>query len=163
MELVMKITKHVNQRRELDISQKLNQLNLASVPQIVDWGEIDPLSALTLQVPFSSCFIVQQKLGPTLLKIHESPIQNVTREDALKVGIQLIRSIEEFHVKNLLHGDIKLDNIMVSKQEDDGDIIQPMTSRQRGINNQLYLIDYGHTEFFRSPDANGRMRHRPNL
>ena len=43
----------------------------------------------------------------------------MTHEDALKVGIELLKSVEEFHSKNLLHGDIKLDNIMISTTDND--------------------------------------------
>ena len=52
----------------------------------------------------------------------------MTREDALKVGIELLKSVEEFHSKILIHGDIRLDNVVIGYLDDE-DYILPATSR----------------------------------
>ena len=66
-------------------------------------------------------------MGPTLLDIKDDMLYaKITRIDALKVGISLIRLLEKVHGKGIVHGDIKIDNIVIDRQERDF-LILPLT------------------------------------
>ena len=72
-QLVIKITNHAFNERELAICKELSQHEISGVPQVFDWGEtIDAETARTLEVSAESCFIVQELMGPSLLEIKES-------------------------------------------------------------------------------------------
>ena len=82
-------------------------------------------------------------MGPTLLDIKDDMLYaKITRIDALKVGISLIRLLEKVHGKGIVHGDIKIDNIVIDRQEMNSWVV-PVTQLYSNVKNQLYLIDYG--------------------
>ena len=64
----------------------------------------------------------------------------LSNRDKLQIGIQLIEAAESIHSSGYVHTDLKLDNIMINRQ------------------NKVFIIDYGNAQKFLLPDGT----HRPN-
>ena len=75
-----------------------------------------------LGVNIRSSFVVFILKGPSIrsiMNVHN----NQRKEDAIKVGLQLLKAAEEFHKIGLIYGDFTPKFIRMHKQEDDGFII----------------------------------------
>ena len=64
----------------------------------------------------------------------------LSNRDIIQIGIQLIEAAESIHSSGYVHTDLKLDNIMINRQ------------------NKVFIIDYGNAQKFQLPDGT----HRPN-
>lgn len=63
-----------------------------------------------------SKFSVYERLGPSLREIHENDgYPEVTIEDALKVGISLLTTIQTIHEQGYVHCDVKTDNLLAGR------------------------------------------------
>lgn len=83
-------------------------------------------------------FVAMQLLGGSLLKIYKDQHKFFGLTTVLKIGIQVLDRLEHLHAKNIVHGDLKPENIVL------------------GLNDTstLHLIDFGlSTEI---PDADQR-------
>lgn len=72
-------------------------------------------------------FIAMELLGPSIKTLFKNRGKGFTLSTVLKIGYDLVNLLEELHGENIVHGDIKPDNITI------------------GLDNQtkLYLIDFG--------------------
>lgn len=82
-------------------------------------------------------------------------------DDALKVGIELIKILQNVHALGVCHGDIKIGNVLIEGQSGH-DIILPKTQRNVNEKNQLYLVDFGKAEEYMIRDRDGKYVQRPN-
>lgn len=81
--------------------------------------------------------MVIEMLGNDMEDIrHSSPQGKLQLKDVVKVGVQILRVIEQFHNRGFVHRDIKPENIMTGE---DG--------------HGVYLIDFGLSKCIRKPDG----------
>ena len=91
------------------------------------------VNALHLVVSRYCKFIIEIRLGESLNSILErDPNSPITEKDSLKLGIELIKLVENLHSLGYAHCDIKPDNILTE--------FEPENQEQQ---NQIYLIDFG--------------------
>ena len=85
-----------------------------------------------------SIFLVYEFINETLKDAWDR--KKLSNRDILQIGIQLIEVDESIHSSGYVHTDLKLDNIMIDRQ------------------NKVFIIDYGNAQKFLLPDGT----HRPN-
>ena len=85
-----------------------------------------------------SIFLVYEFIDKTLKRAWER--SELSNRDILQIGIQLIEAAKSIHCSGYVHTDLKLDNIMIDRQ------------------NKVFIIDYGNAQKFLLPDGT----HRPN-
>ncbi|CAD8079994.1 unnamed protein product [Paramecium sonneborni] len=108
------------------ILEKLN--GIQGIPEIKQFG-------LTAQ---QKCFIILPLFHCNLLDLVKS--KPLSFSYLLIIGLKVIEILEKVHKKNILHLDIKPENIMLSKQiQKESDILQP------GL---IQLIDFGLSQQF---------------
>ncbi len=73
--------------------------------------------------------MVMDLLGDSLDTVYSKCHQKICLEDTLKMGLQMLESIEYVHSKKYLHRDMKPDNFVMGNKS---------TTR-----NKVYMIDYG--------------------
>lgn len=88
--------------------------------------------------------LVMQKFEYTLKDLHQQRIARFTRNDVLKIGIQMLNRIAVLHTYGYVHRDIHPGNIMMSN-------LQSRT---------LYLIDFGCTKKFKNDFGFHVLKHK---
>jgi serine/threonine protein kinase len=61
-------------------------------------------------------FFVMEKLGTSLMEIFENLDEKLVKTDVLKIGIELFKLVEKLHSFDIVHQDIKFDNILFTKK-----------------------------------------------
>lgn len=72
-------------------------------------------------------FIAVELLGPSLMTFFKSHGESFGLSTVLKIGIQILDRLEILHTKNIVHGDLKPENVVVGYND----------------SSKLYLIDFG--------------------
>lgn len=72
-------------------------------------------------------FIAVDLLGPSLLTLFKSHGKSFGLSTVLKIGVQILNRLEILHAKNIVHCDLKPENVVVGYND----------------SSNLYLIDYG--------------------
>ena len=70
-------------------------------------------------------FIVYRHIDHTLKEDYEDPETDISLQDIVQIGIELIGCVENVHSTDYVHLDLKMDNIMISEDF------------------KVHLIDYG--------------------
>lgn len=83
--------------------------------QLVDKGTSDQFHTKNLDVEDQTRFYVMEKLGTSLMHVFDISNQKLMKTDVLKVGIELLQLVEKLHSHNIIHQDIKFDNILLTK------------------------------------------------
>ncbi|CAD8081422.1 unnamed protein product [Paramecium sonneborni] len=113
-------------KNEIQMLQKLN--GIEGVPQIKHFGQTREQKQFLI-VPLYHC---------SLLELAKS--RKLSQTQILTIGLRIIEIIEKVHQQNILHLDIKPENIMLSQQSsNDQDILRP------GF---IQLIDFGLSQQF---------------
>jgi serine/threonine protein kinase len=84
--------------------------------QLLEKGTSDSFHTLDLDVEDESPFFVMEKLGTSLMDIFDASNQKLMKIDVLKLGIELLKLIEKLHSFDIIHQDIKFDNIMFTQK-----------------------------------------------
>ncbi|HEU4729640.1 MAG TPA: serine/threonine-protein kinase, partial [Kofleriaceae bacterium] len=109
---------------EAKLASEISHPNIVSV---VDFGE-DPA--------FGAYMVMELVEGQPLLHEHAAPM---SVRQACEILAQLADALEHIHRRGIVHGDVKADNIMLSRESDG--------TRRRGV---ARLLDFG---LARRPDA----------
>lgn len=116
-ELVVKFLENTSLyqfEQEHTIMQKMK--GTKDFSQIIDKGVSDSFHTLNLDVDDQTRFFVIKKLGTSLMEVFESSNQKLMKIDVLKIGIELLKLIEKMHAEDIIHQDIKFDNILLSEK-----------------------------------------------
>ena len=134
----------------------------------------------------NSKFLVQNKLGKGLSSVFYKHKKNFKKIDILKLGIQMLKSIEPFHKLGYVHTDIKPNNILIDldkeirgfdsqvidanfeHREDDqrnrlGQNSNHVYHKYRWIPSNLYLIDFGTSYKYTTNNNLGKEEHLANI
>ena len=84
--------------------------------------------------------LVQTLLGKSLYDIFDSNNKKFNVKDICNIGIQILERFEYVHSKNYIHRDIKPQNFLIGRENNDENII--------------YLIDFGLAKKYRSERGN---------
>jgi len=82
--------------------------------QLLEKGTSDSFHTLNLDVEDQSRFFVMEKLGTSLMEVFDASNQKLMKIDVLKLGIELLKLIEKLHSFDIIHQDIKFDNILLT-------------------------------------------------
>ena len=82
--------------------------------QLVDKGTSDSFHTKELDIGDQTRFFVMQKLGTPLMEIFDFSSHKLMKIDVLKIGIELLKIIEKLHSFDIIHQDIKFDNILLT-------------------------------------------------
>ncbi len=80
-------------------------------------------------------FLILDLLGDTLISKRERSSDIFTLDYVIGIGIKLIKIISNIHEKNIIHRDIKPDNIMYKNHNKNADL-------------DLYIIDFGLSKLY---------------
>ena len=108
---------------------------------MIDHGTVScHYAASQLEVNLDTIFIVYDYYQENLKELWKNR-RFYQIVDIVEIGVQLMKAIQNIHEAGYVHGDIKLDNIMVD------------------ANKRVFLIDYGCAQSFYLEDGS----HRPNV
>ena len=81
---------------------------------------------------YEDCYaIVMECLGPSVKE--QAKMKQFSHTKILRLGVQLVNALEELHESNIIHRDLKLDNILTSRKD----------------KSKFYLIDLGLSQVYR--------------
>ena len=135
----------VEARKELEIATDICNINPKGLVKLLDHGFIESqITAQYFEVAVGSMFLVYEYINKSLKDLWDGA--KMPTKDIIQIGIQLIESAESIHSAGYVHADLKLDNVMVDKE------------------NKVYLIDYGCAQKYKLPDGSHRLNGSgPNL
>jgi serine/threonine protein kinase len=119
LEFALKLEKRANRRKGLDLEQAVLEDVQGSpfFPKFYASGVLDDLR-----------YIVMEALGPSVSDVlDEMPSARFSLSTALRVGIQMLRCIQEFHKRGYIVRDVKPDNFLI----------------RDSLSNPIVLIDFG--------------------
>jgi serine/threonine protein kinase len=96
---------------EIEFLNKVKDHDITGISKIIDWGFLSKQVEKRLNFESNSKFIVLEKLGQSMKDIMNGRSKILVR-DILKLGIDLIKTIEKLHNLGICHYDIKPDNVM---------------------------------------------------
>ena len=139
-ELLIKISKkHEMNSMEFGILTKLNSIRAKNCPEsynffpkVYDGGEfiISEANERGNQESKKYSFIIMEKLGKTLQTHLIEQGNAFSMRTVCQIGIQLLQMLQQLHLIGKVYNDLKLDNILVSKESTDDQIL-------------IKLIDFG--------------------
>ncbi|XP_044520523.1 serine/threonine-protein kinase VRK1 [Gracilinanus agilis] len=97
-----------------------HQLKYLGIPKY--WG-----SGLHDKNGNSYRFMVMDRFGSDLQKLHEANAKKFSRKTVLQLSLRILDILEYIHEHEYVHGDIKASNLLLSYEDPD----------------QVYLVDYG--------------------
>ena len=95
----------------------------------------DSDAAEDLEAIPNSIFIVYKKVDNCLKDLWKANGSKFSMQDTVQIGVQLLESVENLHSTGYLHLDIKLDNILINRE------------------NKVVLIDFGQARKYLLPDG----------
>ena len=101
------------------------------IPEIKSFGRVKNFTVL-----------IEPLLGKSLLDIFEENNRKMTIKDVCLIGKQVIDRIQWIHSKNIIHRDIKPNNILIGKKDP----------------NIIYIIDFGLCRKYRSSKTNKHIK-----
>jgi serine/threonine protein kinase len=142
-------------RKEYEIGQLFQGCN--HVIQFIDYSDIySQLSSNNLQSFCTACITMEDFGGRCLSSViptHGFPIHQF-----LDIAIQLVLGLNEIHRKNVIHRDIKSDNILVNIQTGLVKYIDfGIASTLREVNPRMNFSKLEATLAYIAPEATGRM------
>lgn len=82
-------------------------------------------------------FLAVELLGPSLMTVFSSHHKFFSLPTVLKIGVEMLNRLGKLHAKNIVHGDLKADNIVLGYND-------PST---------LYVIDFGLSSEIQNADT----------
>jgi serine/threonine protein kinase len=108
--------------QELEILKKVS--DLPGFSKLIDRGVSNNFQTQGLDIEDNTRFMIMEKLGTSVMDILEKLDHKINKIDVLKIGIELLNLIETLHSKEIVHKDIKPDNILLDRNFEDSDILQ---------------------------------------
>mmetsp|Transcript_33795 Transcript_33795/g.32860 ORF Transcript_33795/g.32860 Transcript_33795/m.32860 type:complete len:147 (-) Transcript_33795:1176-1616(-) len=118
----------------------LSSLGHAGFPKIYESGQLKVKEKGEMQY-----YYVMEKLGMSLKDLIRKRLLKMNLSTVAQIGYQCLLRIQTLHQANYVHGDIKVDNLMVRKGFDPF-CIDPNSQKEI-----LYLIDFGISQKITGP------------
>lgn len=97
--------------QELSILQQLKGKKGGCFTELVNSGTSNPELTRPL-ISQTVKFLVMKKLGVSVYDVYSTEKENMRDIDVLKLGLQMTKAVEKFHLNGYIHQDIKVNNFL---------------------------------------------------